>query len=359
MSVSGSLLERARAVGTPIIDGDQAVFIWQGDDPPLLVGDFTNWTERPIRLEEREPSVWAASVALPRDAYVEYAFVRRFREGEEDTDIDERVIDPLNPRLQYNGVSAMNNTFTMPDFAPTPLTERGKGVQRGKISAHQIFGDALGGSHRLLYLYHPPVDSPTPLVVVWDGPDYLNRAGLNIIVDNLIAQGRIRPLALAMIHNAHQGRFTEYLQNEATVGFAVHELLPFARKHQNLLDEGEQPGCHGVLGASMGGLMALYAGLRAPHIFGQVISQSGAFHIAPNDERMLIDDLITLIPPPPLKIWQDVGKIEWLLDGNRQMHAQLVGRGYDVTYLEYSGGHNFPMWSQGVGTALETVFPPG
>ncbi|MBK8021694.1 MAG: esterase family protein [Chloroflexi bacterium] len=356
--MTATLLERARKEGTPLVDGEQATFVWEGSDPPLLVGDFTNWTEKPIQLQEEESGVWTTSVILPREAYVEYAFLYRFREDDEDTDIDERIVDPFNLRMQYNGMNAMNNTFTMPDYAPSPLTRRGAGVKRGKISQHQIANDMLGGRHRLLSLYHPPVEEPVPLVVVWDGPDYLNRANLNIIVDNLIAQGRIRPIALAMIQNAHEGRFTEYVQNEATVGFAMYELLPYARKHLQLVDEKEHPGCHGVLGASMGGLMALYTGLRAPHVFGHVVSQSGAFHIAPNDDPMLIDELVRLLPRPPLRIWQDVGQIEWLLDGNRRMHAQLTERGYDVTYLEYSGGHNFPMWAQVVGQALKAVYPP-
>lgn len=355
-----SLIERARREGTPLIDGDQVTFVWEGDDPPLLVGDFTGWGAQPIKLEQREHGVWATTITFPSDAYLEYAFVYDFREDEDDKDVEERALDPYNSRVVWNGMHSMNQTFHMPDFKESPLNRRGAGVKRGKVSEHDIRGGmTLGAGYRQLFLYHPPVDEPVPLVVVWDGTDYLRRANLNIIVDNLIAQKRIRPIALAMIENAGGGRFPEYFQNDSTIAFLIRQLLPFANKHLNLIDEKEQPGCHGVLGASMGGLMALYTAIRAPEIFGQVVSQSGAFFFNEDMEHMLISYLIEHLPVTPIKIWQDVGKLEYLLTGNRKMHTLLNERGYDVTYHEYGGGHNYAMWSQTVGMGLEAVFGEG
>ncbi len=356
-----TLLQQLQRAGNPLIDGDRATFVWHGDgDPPVLIGDFTGWAASPLALDSREPGVYAVEVTLPRDAYVEYCFIRHFRESTHDTDINERAPDPYNPRVIWNGVKGINHYATMPDFVFSSLTMRGAGVARGKISEHDLFGGhTLGNTHRKVFLYHPPVDAPVPLVIVWDGTDYLERASLNIIVDNLIAQGRIRPIALALIENAGGGRFAEYAMNEATATYARRILLPCAKKHLRLLDEDAQPGCHGVLGASMGGLMALYTGLRAPDIFGQVVSQSGAFFIDPDRETMLIDDLIRLAPLAPLKIWQDTGTLEWLLDGNRTMHTLLTERGYDVRYHEFAGGHNYTMWSQTVGRALESVYGVG
>ena len=60
---------------------------------------------------------------------------------------------------------------------------------------------------------------------------------------------------------------------ESTLLFVAAQVLPLARAHLNLLDPAKHPGAYGVLGASMGGLMALYTGLRLPRIFGHVLSQ--------------------------------------------------------------------------------------
>ena len=43
-----------------------------------------------------------------------------------------------------------------------------------------------------------------PLLVVYDAQDYLTRGRITQIVDNLIAQGRIEPFAIALLDNGKQ-----------------------------------------------------------------------------------------------------------------------------------------------------------
>ena len=40
------------------------------------------------------------------------------------------------------------------------------------------------------------------------------------------------------------------------------------------------------------------------------------------------------------------------------MHQLLAGRGYDVTYHEYNGGHNYPSWRDDLLHGLEVLFGP-
>ncbi len=339
-----------RAAFTPYIDETGVTFIWHGSgDIPQLSGDFNGW-QAGIPLIETEPNVWTHRLALPRDAYVEYIFSTAH-------DVEERFLDPLNPRSVYNGVEAVNNYFTMPAYQPNPLIERQPGVKRGAISQHWLETDGFtGDTHRKLYLYHPPVDEPTPLVVVWDGADYLQRGRLNVIVDNLIAQQRIRPISMALIANGGSSRFVEYMQNEGTVGFLMQAILPFVSQHLNLIDFSTERGVHGVLGSSMGGLMALYTGLRAADVFGHVICQSGAFWFGNPRFDMLVVEYLKTHPTEPLKIWQDVGTLETLLDGNRKVNTILKDKAYDVIYREFSGGHNQTMWADNTWRALEALY---
>lgn len=351
-----TLLEQVKARGAPLIEARDAgeevavTFVWQGEGmPPMLAGDFTHWGHSPLPLEEREPGVWARTVSLPRDAYIEYAFVQPGA-------VEERLPDPYNPRVIWNGLDAVNHQLYMPDCKLTDLVRRRGGVARGAITRHSIeAGSLLVSAHRDLLLYQPEVETPVPLVVVWDGMDYASRAHLPAIVDNLIAAKRIRPIALAMIANGREGRTSEYFCNEATLVFLTEVLFPFLKTRLNLIDPKDEPGAYGVLGASMGGMMALWTGLRLPHIFGRVISQSGAFF---GDDRtdFLLDSYITHTPTRPITIWQDVGRLEWLLEGNRKIHALLTAKGYPVTYREFSGGHNYTMWADNVWRGLEAVY---
>src|SRR6185295_19694004 len=200
------------------------------------------------------------------------------------------------------------------------------------------------GNQRPVYLYHPPTNEPVPLLMVLDGKDYATRAKLPIIVDNLIAQKRIRPIALAMPQHGGQARFIEYMCSDTTVSFLTRDVLALALEHLHILPIEENPGAYGILGASMGGLMALYSGLRLPEVFGKVISQSGAFGFDLMGNETVIYDLVRLYERRPIKIWMDVGLYEWLLPMNRKMRGVLDAHGYAPIYREYSGGHNYTSW---------------
>lgn len=331
--------------GTPLIDGDTVTFVWQGEQAPQLIGDWTDWQYgKPLTLSQAAPGVWLHTLTLPRDAYLEYAY---WQDGN-------RLADPLNPRITPDGLGHDNHYFYMPDAAPTPLTRRRRDVPHGTVTRHVLEEEFLLGGKRPLYLYQPPTEEPVPLLVVLDGQDYRRRARLTSIVDNLTAQGRIRPVALAMIYHGGKVRGIEYACSEAHIGFLLALVLPLAERKLNLLDIGATPGAFGIMGASMGGLMALYTGLRVPHIFGRVLSQSGAFTLDVHDT--VVFDLVRHGPVHPLKIWIGVGRYEWLLECNQRMHGLLVARGYQVDYREFNAGHNYPAWRDGLARGLESLF---
>jgi enterochelin esterase-like enzyme len=172
----------------------------------------------------------------------------------------------------------------------------------------------------------------------------------------LIAEGRIRPIALALVEHGDQARFVEYACSEATVAFLERAVLPLAHAELDLIAPDESPGAFGVLGASMGGLISLYTALRLPHVFGRVLSQSGGFGFDLAGREPFILDYARMRRETSLKIWMDVGRFESLLEPNRRMRAALDGAGYDVSYREYAGGHNYTAWRDDVVAGLEALF---
>jgi enterochelin esterase family protein len=341
-----TLEKRARAEGSPVIDGETATFVWRGRRPVSVTGDFQDWSGEPISLKQVAPGLWSHTLTLPRDTYVEYAL----------QDAKGRwVRDPLNGGLVSNGVGGFNHFFHMPESRPTPLARRQRGVARGTVTRHLVETQGLCvGRQRAVYLYAPPTSGPCPLVVVFDGPDYLRRAKLPTLVDNLIAQGRIRPVALAMVANGGSARTVEYTCSEATLAFLLDKVLPLARRELRLVDEKREPGAHAVLGASLGGLIALYTGLRAPHVFGHVLSQSGAFRVWNHD--FVVFELARRPPSRPLEVWMDCGHFEALAEGNRCILPVLQASGHRAGYREYHGGHNYPAWRDDVWRGLEWMF---
>jgi enterochelin esterase family protein len=337
------LLERAGREGTPLIIGDQALFVWQGQSPPDLDGDFNEWGQRAAAQWVRvAPDVWQATLSFPPDTYMEYGFRVD----------DKRVPDPLNHRRTQSGVGHTNNYFYMANGRPTPWTVRQRQAPAGRLSRHEITGDGLiTGRKRVVYLYRPPTDGPVPLVVVYDGLQYLHRARLPIIVNNLIYQQQIQPIALAMVDNGGKhGRMVEYSCSESTLQFLVERLLPLAGEALNLVDVIRQPGAFSVLGASMGGRMALFTALRLPTLFGAALSQSGAFSLG--FQLSVVADLAEHRSRPSPRLWLDVGRYEWLLDANREMAGVLRRAGYELEYGEYNGGHNYTSWRNDLARGL-------
>jgi len=351
-----SLLRRGLEQGNPVVEGNRATFFWEGDSAPLLISDLTDWDERPRSFKRIRPAlqsagskpVWTCTLTVPRDAYVEYAF--------RDPLTREHLLDPWNGQSVSNGMGRRNNFFYMPENMPSPFSMRRAGVPTGALTRHRVDAGWLhDDSERDVYLYKPAAKGPFPLLMVYDGPDYLNRGRLATIVDNLIADQRIRPIAIAFLQNGKSRRTVEYFCSDATILWLDQEVLPLARQHLRLVNTREQPGAYGVLGASAGGLMSMYTGLRMPEIFGRVLCQSAVFTLDGRGSAAV--DLVHHAHARTIKIWMDAGRFEDLLEDNRRMSSLLGEKSYHVTYREFSGGHNYTAWRDDIWRGLEEMFP--
>ena len=356
MAISKSTIRLARQSGNPVIQGQRATFIWEGKTAPNFMSDLNGWGERsrpfkwvsPALIPDPIKPTWSHTLTLPRDAYLEYVF--------HDPTTQARILDPLNRRSVNNGVGSRNNFFYMPEATPSPFSIRRMNISAGAVTRHRVDTSVLQeDSERDVYLYKPPVKGQVPLLAVYDGVDYLQRAKLAVIVDNLIADKRIHPIAMAFLQNGKRMRSVEYACSDATILWLEYAILPLARKHLNLLNIKKHPGAYGILGASFGGLMSVYTGLRMPDIFGNVLSQSAVFEMGGRDFAAV--DLIRHGHARDIKIWMDAGKLEWLLKDNRRMQPVLKENGYHVIYREFSAGHNYTAWRDDISYGLEAMFP--
>jgi enterochelin esterase family protein len=107
-----------------------------------------------------------------------------------------------------------------------------------------------------------------------------------------------------------------------------------------------------VLGASLGGLAALWLGARLPEIFGRVFSQAGGFALGFTKELGLTT-ILRVGEQLPLRIYMDCGRFDPLLEANRMMHGLLTSRGYEVSYREFNAGHNYPAWREDLAAGLQ------
>lgn len=142
---------------------------------------------------------------------------------------------------------------------------------------------------------------------------------------------------------------------EPFVDFLKQELLPWVHTHYHVTND---PQHTMVAGSSYGGLAATFVAFKAPEIFGNVLSQSGAFRWNPlerekevhdnHDEAWLIRQFVAS-PVLPLRLFLEVGLWERnatddMVLINRRMRDVLEAKGYDVAYSEFNGGHDYISW---------------
>jgi enterochelin esterase family protein len=228
-----------------------------------------------------------------------------------------------------------------------------------------MFRSTILDNERRIWVYTPPVAAANErpgLVVLFDGFVYAQILPTPTILDNLLAAHRLPPLVAVMLESPD--RFRELAGSVPFLTFLTEELIPWARQTYHTTAD---PAKTIVGGASLGGAAAAYAGLRHPDIFGNVLSQSGAFawHAAEGAEPLGLARDYAAAPRLPLQFYLDVGVLEtqappWggpdPLSANRQLRALLAGKGYPVHYSEFSGGHEFICWQ---GTLAEGLVALG
>ena len=271
--------------------------------------------------------------------------------------------DELNP-YEGNSFSAVELPLAEPQswIAVRPNVPTGR-VQRDK------FRSKLLGNERSIWIYTPhgyAADNKKPygLLVLTDGGIYVNTTRVATTLDNLIAAGLIPPMVAVMVDNPT--RWRELSCNSTYADFLAQEIVPWARANYHATDRPEQTI---IGGSSLGGLQAACVGLKHSEVFGNVLSQSGAFSWKPDGEKEWewLKRQFAVSPRLPLRFSFEAGLLEgtwwWrdlmargpnaqpanlidptLLAANRNLRDTLHSKGYPLHYTEFNGNHGSLNW---------------
>jgi enterochelin esterase family protein len=325
-------LEVLQAVGTPMIDGPSVHFIYYGPEARrvVLTGEFNQWDRRGIAMTPlRDTGLFYHTMQVRGPARVEYKFI-----------VDGQwMLDPFCPNAVDNGIGEQNSFFVVGDFQEPPELEWVPTIPHGRVEEFD-FESKLLNNRRRVYVYLPPgyeTDSAKrfPALYVHDGGEYLTRARLATVLDNLSYSQDIPPLIAVILDPVN--RMREYWVNEDYGRFMEKELLPHIDDHYRTLAQRE---ARGVMGASLGGLISTYLALSRPHLFSKVGGQSSAFFLEPEKITTLVRDLTT-----PVAFYFDVGKYEpQFIPAHRRLVPLLEAKGCKCFFQELTGGHNWTSW---------------
>jgi enterochelin esterase family protein len=235
-------------------------------------------------------------------------------------------------------------------------------LARGRMTEHRL-RRAPDGDRRV-WLYSPPHSPPPargdgdlPLLLLFDGEMWADRMRIHELLDRLILEERIPPLAAVLPESLGQdARYRELSCSEDFLGWLSEGLIPWAGSRLPIT---EDPARTVIAGQSLGGLMSVYAGLRAPERFGRVLSQSGSFWwpgAAGDEPEWLVERAAAAGPPPggcELRFHLSAGAQEWVaLPSNRRLRDALRNAGHRVDYREFNGGHDYHCWQNELAIGL-------
>ena len=313
--------------------------------------------------------LWYRTERIPNDARFAYIFRINCDEAgpeayagqAEDAPLIVSHLDPLNPREAT--VGPLLSLLEMPAAPPEPWRKRLAGVPAGTLTEKTIESTILK-ERRKFTVYTPatydPKDPPLRLLVLFDGSSYFDDDLIpgHAILDNLIAKGKIPPVIAIFVNQ--EKRNEELNCSNSFADYVALELVPKVRKDFRVT---EDPAGVIVGGLSLGGLMSSYCALRHSEVFGNVLSQSGAYQCFPGSlqekptagaEPGWLTREYVKSPSRPVRFYLEAGCFEGdsFLAENHRFRDVLQAKGYQVRYHGFSGAHDHQGWRASFADAI-------
>jgi len=279
------------------------------------------------------------------------------------------LIDPANALMKPN----LLNTQSMVHVpGPASLPWEVADVPRGALNRH-FYRSKLVGDHRDCYVYTPPGYDPGagrryPVLYLLHG--YSDDAAgwtavgrAHVILDNLIAQGKAKPMLVVMplgygapevLSRGFAGLRDQALWQRNVEKFAealLAEVIPEVERRYRVE---KNRASRAIAGLSMGGTEALLTGLNAIDRFAWI----GAF-----SSGGLRDDFNAAFPAFDAKagdrlrlLWVSCGSEDFLIAPNRRLRDWLQSKSIRHTWVETPGAHTWMVWRRNLAAFAPFLF---
>jgi len=310
-------------------------------------------------MHKDDTGVWSVTTApLPPDYYGYSVIVDGVR-----------MLDPYNHLLVPNLLTPANAVHVA---GPTSLPWEVNDVPHGQIH-HHFYKSAVCEDQRDFYVYTPPGYDPNakttyPVLYLLHG--FSDDAGGwtavghgNVILDNLIAEGKGQPMIVVMplcygtmemirlgweawshtdVRDKNFSKFREAL---------LAEVMPRVESEYRVVKERNS---RAIAGLSMGGSESLLTGLSNLDKFAWI----GAFSSGGIPDRFE-KEFARLDAKASAQIrllWIACGTEDQLLTGNRKLRDWLRRKGVDHTYIETTGMHTWMVWRRNLASFAPLLF---
>ncbi|WP_439257862.1 alpha/beta hydrolase [Lonepinella sp. BR2271] len=355
----------------PVENSNQSIvtFLWRGAKHNVWLWGSPSREDHHDQLERLFGSdIWFKSYQLPNDSLVSYGFAPDVpslpvNQGEQRRAILATLqADPFNPhtypakpkypqdRFSYVSALKLKNTPQSPWLKP-------QNAPQGKLQTHQFHSQILVNSRRVqIYLpaHFEPNNPDLRLLFLFDGTDYIDKVPTPMILDNLIAQGKIPPTVTVFIDNpTTQARRAELPPNLDFAKMIATELYPWVSQQLGIKIATKHTA---LAGSSFGGLATAYIANQYPDIFGNGLILSGSFWWKDPQQSSQFNNAMAHLyasqATKNLHFFISAGIYEQtILNSSRHFKDVLMAKNYPVIYKEYASEHGYFSW--------QTILPEG
>ena len=351
----------------PMVKDRQVLFIYQDTENRIkeirLVHHIASLDRAPKFERIGQDNLFALNVILPVGARMEYTFGITYKDG-----TTEIIIDPHNPDKAWCPYGPKSVAKTAQYIEPTWAAHRDD-IAHGKHEWHH-FRSRIMKDTRYFAIYEPPGMKnlkDLPVIVIHDGSDYINYAGIIDVFDNLIADEVISPFVAVLSDPVN--RNVEYSCTPDHPKFVIKELLPWVRKRYPVSNLRSHTA---LMGASFGAVASVYASFLYANEVGKLFLQSGSFRFQdlvkspPIYEVVDEFDRITMFlekeflphgPSKKLSIYLSCGTFEQILKYNQNFAKVMKRLGHPLQFNESHDGHNWISWRDHFKDGLTYLYP--
>jgi enterochelin esterase-like enzyme len=279
------------------------------------------------------------------------------------------LIDPGNPEVKPNRLSPGSEAHVP---GPGSLPWETNDVPHGVVH-HHFYHSRVVGDNRDFYVYTPPNYDPGtrnryPVLYLLhgysdDASGWLSVGRANVILDNLIAQGKAKPMLMVMTLGygapeiltggweavRHQELWKKNYEKFRDA--LLEEVIPMVERNYRVKAD---PEWRAIAGLSMGGSETLFVGLNNLDKFAYL----GAFSSGGmgDDYAKIYPGLDSSANAKVRVFWQSCGKDDHLLVANEKLRDWLKGKGVHVAWVESPGAHWWPVWRRNLSDLLPQLF---
>lgn len=276
------------------------------------------------------------------------------------------LIDPVNPVMKPNLLGT--TSAVMVPSADGSMPWEPANVPKGAVHRH-TYRSATVGDERDYYVYTPPgydARAKTVYPVLYllhgfsdDARGWTDVGRAHTILDNLIAQGKAKPMLIVMplgygvpsiVTRGPRDPNARVKNMEKFRDALLGEVIPAVERDYRAAKDRAR---RALAGLSMGGAETLFTALNHPDRFGYV----GAF-----SSGGLGDDYAATFPKLDAKaadfrvLWIACGTEDRLIDANRKFKEWLKTKNIPFTQLESPGAHTWLVWRRNLAEFAGMIF---